>query len=77
MNWRPHTQAPGAACAALIAIPCDRDDADDPAHLLLPAIFNWFPATGWREEATDRPLIYRDFHWMPEADLLKPLEPAQ
>lgn len=76
-RWRPHTEHPTEHCAAVIAVPVEGLDDDEAASpLLMPRVFNWHPIHGWAEEETDHPLLYPEFWWMPESDLLASLMPA-
>lgn len=74
--WRPHTEQPRQICTAVVAVRFDPEFEDDAGFALLPTIFTWHPAAGWTDERTDEPLLYREFFWLPEAELLAPFEAA-
>lgn len=74
--WRPHTERPRQICTAVVAVRFGPEFEDDTAFALLPTIFTWHPVAGWADECTNEPLLHREFFWLPEDELLAPLEAA-
>lgn len=74
--WRPHTEQPRHICTAVVAVSLAPEFGDGTGFALLPTIFIWHPAAGWTDERTGEPLLYREFFWLPEAELLAPFEAA-
>lgn len=72
--WHPHTDKPTEICNALIAVADEGLGEDGDPWFMLPAIFNWHPASGWVEEKTGTRLIHTEFWWVREDDLLAPLK---
>lgn len=74
MRWRPHTEMPegNTTFSALIALPLD---ADEDKHAISSYIWQWDPTSkNWVTESTLLPCRYSAFYWIPECELLAPLE---
>lgn len=77
MRWRPHTEIPegSATFSALIALP---PDADEDKYAFSSYIWQWDPLSKkWVTESTLLPCRYSAFYWIPESELLAPLEQAE
>jgi hypothetical protein len=73
-RWRPHDEVPvNKLETALIAVPPGEHDDPDAGATLLPGIYYWREHC-WRHEGTGETLTAAIFYWLPEEEILAPLD---
>lgn len=69
--WHPNTEIPGDVCTCLIALPGDPLNPIEDGPLILRGIYTWTPENGFTDERDESPIVFPEFFWARESDLLE------